>query len=108
MPSVYGNVCVSTELIAGNGSRASHQNGTQVHLKSRRQWYESRKNVRMDYAEIKAFIRLLSDIKGAKVYEQALFMQRIIVCTIITMNVQRLASDGGGESLNVKPQASES
>ena len=31
-------------------------------------------------------------------------MQRIIVCTI-TMNVQRLAPDGGGESLNVKPQA---
>ena len=36
MPSIYGNVCVSTELIAGNGLRASHQSGIQVHLKDRR------------------------------------------------------------------------
>ena len=55
MLSLYGNMWVSTELIAGNGSRTSHQNGVRVHIKNIRQWYESRKNVRMDYAEIKAF-----------------------------------------------------
>ena len=54
-------------LIAGNGSRASHQNGTQVQLESIRQWYESRKNVRMDYGEIKAYI-LSAKYIGPKVY----------------------------------------
>ena len=50
----------SPGLIAGKGLRASHQNGTQVQLESIRQWYESRKNVRMDYGEIKAYINIVS------------------------------------------------
>ena len=54
------------------------------------------KTIEMDYGEIKA-----STQRGPKVYKQCLFMQRITVW----VNVQRLPSDGGGESLNVNPQA---
>ena len=46
--------------------------------------------------------------KSPKVYiQKCLFMQRNTVKRK-QVNVQRLAPDGGGESLNVEPQASES